>query len=140
MVSDVGGSLGPVKILNLAKTGFTHSLITILKYWKGISHMEPFKAHFQRVHFHIVPNFGSKMWKRAAVRLFLKLILICQKLHICIYFLNLLVKAVQMLFSELKNKFFLFIFLLKTSQEGHFLLIFHVNEVAPILSTHFDAT
>ena len=43
-------------------------------------------------------------------------------------------------FSELKNIFFSLIFLLKTSQEGHFLLIFHVNEVAPILLTHFDAT
>ena len=61
MVSDVGGSLGPVKILNLDKTGSTHSLITILRYYKMIGPINPFKALFECVHFYIGPNFGNKM-------------------------------------------------------------------------------
>ena len=139
MVSHGGGSSGPVKIPNMNQTGSTHSLITILRYYKMIGPINPFKALFECVHFYIGPNFGNKMWKRPAVRLHLKIRLELQKLHICIYFLNLLAKGVLTLFSEFKKYFFKFLFLWKTSQKSDFWLNFHQIEVMSILSTRFDA-
>ena len=122
-----GASSGPVKIPNMNQTGATYSLITILRYCKMISPTNPFKALFQCVHFYIGPNFGNKMWKRPAVRLHLKIRLELQKLHICIYFLNLLAKGVLTLFSEFKKYFFLISFFTKNFSKKWLLPEFSSN-------------